>query len=52
MISWLLWGLLFGWLRLRTKSIVPGFVLHGTFNFVVFLAVWASLGVVIKSLGE
>lgn len=31
-------GLILGWLRLRTKSLLPGMVLHFTHNFLVILS--------------
>jgi uncharacterized protein len=31
-------GLVLGWLRLRTKSLVPGMILHFTHNFLVIVA--------------
>jgi uncharacterized protein len=32
---YLLFGILFGWLRARTRSIYPGILVHGTFNGLV-----------------
>jgi membrane protease YdiL (CAAX protease family) len=48
--GWSLWGLLFGWLRLRTGSIVPSFALHGSYMFVAFLATWAPVVSIIHAL--
>jgi membrane protease YdiL (CAAX protease family) len=30
-------GLIFGWLRMRTRSLIPGMILHATWNAVVIL---------------
>ena len=35
-------GLVVGWLRVRTNSVYPGMVLHGTFNVIALIASVAS----------
>lgn len=47
-LAWWLWGLLFGWLRMRFDSIVPGFAVHGTWNAVAVARTWAGMFVVMS----
>ncbi len=35
-------GLVVGWLRVRTNSVYPGIALHGTFNAIALIAAVAS----------
>ena len=35
-------GLVVGWLRVRTNSVYPGMALHGTFNAIALIASVAS----------
>lgn len=48
LISWWLMGMLFGWLRMRFDSIVPGFAAHGTWNAVYFARAWIGVFVVMQ----
>ncbi|MDD7317209.1 MAG: CPBP family intramembrane glutamic endopeptidase [Prevotella sp.] len=38
-------GLLLGWVFVRTDSVIPGIVIHGMNNLVVFLMSWAIPGI-------
>jgi|LSQX01.3.fsa_nt_gb membrane protease YdiL (CAAX protease family) len=49
-VGWWLWGLLFGWLRMRFDSIVPGFAVHGTWNAVYLARTWIGAFVVMQQL--
>lgn len=48
--TWLAWGLLLGWLRLRSNSIAPGFLLHGLNNTAGHLAAYSGVIGIIDSL--
>ncbi len=48
--TWLGWGLLFGWLRLRSNSIVPGFLLHGLNNLAWYLAAYSGAAGILAAL--
>ncbi len=50
LVVWWLYGLLFGWLRMRFDSIVPGFAVHGTWNAVYFARAWIGVFVVMQGL--
>jgi membrane protease YdiL (CAAX protease family) len=47
-VGWWLWGLMFGWLRMRFDSIVPGFAVHGTWNAVHVARTWIGVFVVMQ----
>jgi membrane protease YdiL (CAAX protease family) len=37
-------GVIVGWLRVRTDSVYPGMLLHGTFNGVALIAAVSGVG--------
>jgi membrane protease YdiL (CAAX protease family) len=45
-----LWGLLFGWLRQRTGSLVPGFALHSLYDATRFLIAFAPYAAIINGI--
>ena len=47
---WFVWGLLFGLLRLRTRSIVPGFALHAAYDAVYLMMVWGPMAAMLGGL--
>lgn len=37
LVKWFVWGLLFGWLRMRTRSIIPAVAAHGLLDHILFV---------------
>ena len=49
-VTWLAMGLLFGWLRLRSGSIVPGFLVHGMYDFGWAVSAYSGVAGILQTL--